>query len=57
MAGKQNKGRELKKFGADCIGCMTVSTYEKALKGHLHIPKQEKWLETQMSLFDYMDMS
>lgn len=56
MAGKQNKGRELKRFGADCNGCMTVSTYEKALKGHLHIPKQEKWLDTQMSLFDYMDI-
>ena len=24
----------------DCNGCMTVSTYEKALKGHLCIPKQ-----------------
>ena len=108
--------------GVDCNGCMAVSTYEKALKGHLCIPKQapkrpecacflgndigayhtcghlcrycyandnavlvrenrkhhnpnspfligesrpedvihqakqEKWLDTQMSLFDYMDM-
>ena len=34
------EGRELERFGVDCNGCMTVSTYEKALKGHLHIPKQ-----------------
>ena len=116
------EGRELERFEVDCNGCMTVSTYEKALKGHLCIPKQapkrpectcflgndigayhtcghlcrycyandnavlvrenrkhhnpnspfmigesrpedvihqakqEKWLDTQMSLFDYMDM-
>lgn len=34
------EGRELERFGVDCNSCMTVSTYEKALKGHLHIPKQ-----------------
>lgn len=34
------EGKELEKFGADCSGCMTVKTYEKALHAGLEIPKK-----------------
>lgn len=33
------EGQELSGFGADCSGCMTVSTYETALHTHLKAPK------------------
>ncbi len=32
------EGSELARFGADCSGCMTVSTYEKALHQRLKVP-------------------
>lgn len=34
------EGRELEAVGADCSGCMTEKTYEKAVQGTLHIPKR-----------------
>ncbi len=34
------EGRELEQFGADCSGCMTISTYEKALDARLTVPKR-----------------
>ena len=36
------EGNELQPYGADCSGCMTVSTYETALGFHLEVPKQSK---------------
>ena len=36
------EGDELAPFGVDCSGCMTLSTYEKAIGCHLHAPKQPK---------------
>lgn len=33
------EGDELEPFGADCSGCMTIETYEKALHRHLKVPK------------------
>lgn len=35
------EGNELAAYGADCSGCMTVHTYEKALHTHLDVPKQK----------------
>ncbi len=32
------EGGELARFGADCSGCMTVATYEKALHQRLKVP-------------------
>lgn len=34
------EGNELEHYGADCSGCMTVGTYEKALHARLSVPKQ-----------------
>lgn len=34
------EGKELEAFGADCSGCMTVETYEKALGENLIAPKR-----------------
>ena len=36
------EGKYLEEYGADCSGCMTVSTYEKALKTRLDVPKLAK---------------
>ena len=36
------EGDELAPFGVDCSGCMTLSTYEKALGCRLRAPKQPK---------------
>jgi hypothetical protein len=36
------EGNELAQFGADCSGCMTVSTFEKALHSHLVVPKTKR---------------
>ena len=36
------EGDELAAFGVDCTGCMTLSTYEKALGCRLNAPKQPK---------------
>lgn len=33
------EGKELEPYGVDCSGCMTVSVYEKAIGGVLHVPK------------------
>lgn len=33
------EGEELSEYGADCSGCMTLSTYETALHGKLNAPK------------------
>lgn len=33
------EGNELATYGADCSGCMTVDTFEKALHNRLEIPK------------------
>lgn len=35
------EGKELEEFGADCSGCMTVSTFENALHAHLDVPKKK----------------
>lgn len=35
------EGEELAPFGADCSGCMTIETYEKALHSHLDAPKKK----------------
>jgi len=32
------EGNELAQFGADCSGCMTIATYEKALHQRLKVP-------------------
>ena len=32
------EGNELARFGADCSGCMTVQTYEKAIHRQLNVP-------------------
>ncbi len=32
------EGNELARFGADCSGCMTVQTYEQAIRRHLNVP-------------------
>lgn len=34
------EGNELEPYGADCSGCMTVGTNEKALHARLSVPKQ-----------------
>ncbi len=36
------EGDELAPFGVDCSGCMTLSTYEKAIGCRLRAPKQPK---------------
>ena len=36
------EGDELASFGVDCSGCMTLSTYEKALGCRLRAPKQPR---------------
>ena len=33
------EGNELDAFGADCLGCMTVNTFETALHSHLDVRK------------------
>ena len=35
------EGNELDAFGADCLGCMTVNTFETALHSHLDVPKRK----------------
>lgn len=35
------EGDELAEYGADCSGCMTAATFEKALHGHLKVPKRK----------------
>ena len=35
------EGNELEPYGADCAGCMTVSTFETALHSHLDVPKRK----------------
>ena len=35
------EGEELAPYGADCSGCMTIETYEKALHGHLNAPRKK----------------
>ncbi len=35
------EGRELAPYGVDCQGCMTVDTYEKALREKLNVPKKK----------------
>lgn len=35
------EGEELAPYGADCSGCMTIETYEKALHAHLDAPKKK----------------
>lgn len=35
------EGRELEKVGADCSGCMTTATYEKALHTTMDFPKRK----------------
>lgn len=34
------EGKELEPYGADCSGCMTVKTYEKALHANLDVPRR-----------------
>lgn len=34
------EGKELEPYGADCSGCMTVRTYEKALHANLDVPRR-----------------
>ncbi|MCM1500155.1 MAG: DUF1848 domain-containing protein, partial [Clostridium sp.] len=36
------EGNELEPYGADCAGCMTVSTFEKALHGYLNVPQRKR---------------
>ena len=36
------EGEELAKYGADCLGCMTVHTFETALHSRLEVPKRKK---------------
>lgn len=35
------EGNELEEYGADCAGCMTVSTFETALGSRLLVPKRK----------------
>ncbi len=35
------EGDELAAFGADCVGCMRISDYEKAIGKHLNAPKRK----------------
>ena len=35
------EGNMLAEFGADCTGCMTVSTYETAIGNRLNIPNRK----------------
>ncbi len=35
------EGRELEPYGADCGGCMTVQTYERAIGAKLDVPKRK----------------
>ena len=35
------EGNELEPYGADCAGCMTVSTFETAMNSHLNVPKKK----------------
>lgn len=35
------EGNDLAPYGADCAGCMTVSTFETALHTHLDVPKRK----------------
>ncbi len=34
------EGKKLEPYGADCSGCMTVKTYEKALHANLDVPRR-----------------
>lgn len=34
------EGKELEPYGADCSGCMTVKTYEKAMHANLDVPRR-----------------
>ena len=34
------EGKDLEPYGADCSGCMTVSTFETAIGGYLNVPKK-----------------
>ena len=34
------EGNDLEPYGADCSGCMTVSTFETAIGGYLNVPKK-----------------
>ena len=36
------EGNDLEAYGADCSGCMTVETFEKALHKRLDVPKRSK---------------
>jgi len=36
------EGKELEPYGADCSGCMTVKTYERALHANLIVPARGK---------------
>lgn len=36
------EGEELAAYGADCRGCMTIETYEKALHARLQVPKKQR---------------
>ncbi len=35
------EGEELAQFGADCSGCMTLSTFENAIHGRVNAPKKK----------------
>ncbi len=35
------EGDELAAYGADCVGCMRISDYEKAIGNHLNAPKRK----------------
>jgi DNA repair photolyase len=35
------EGKDLEPYGVDCGGCMTVSTFETALKAKLNVPKRK----------------
>lgn len=35
------EGNELEAYGADCSGCMTVNTFEKAINNRLNVPKRK----------------
>lgn len=35
------EGNDLEPFGADCLGCMTVNTFESALHSNLDVPKRK----------------
>lgn len=41
------EGNDLERYGADCSGCMTVATYERALHSVLHAPKRRNQRDGQ----------